>query len=381
MNRYIVRRIIWLFLASVIGLVLFTSLTLAVQLSDLILTRSESLISAFKLLGLKVPDFLGFALPIGLIVSTFIVLARLIHDREILAFQLGGYSLKRIAFPIILIGLLVSLATFGLNNFLVPWSSFQYRKKVYQITKDNPLPRIQSDLFFKDPNGRTIYVGRYLEEEKRVEDVLLFHPAGLDIPGLETGESYPELLTSKSGSLTKDGWLLSEGQLIGLDESGKVSYTIKFEGLKINIADSLENLVFSARKPAEMGARKLWERARAAARSGKASARLRFAFHTRLAQSLSALIFVLFSVPLSLLLRHRSRAVGILLALLSVAGYQGVLLWAKSSVTRSSLSPVLGAWLPDALFGGLGLLLFCLLDRRGFRELIIRSKRDRDTRG
>lgn len=369
MKRYISRQIIGLFLVSLIGLVLFTSLTLAVQLSDLILTRSETFTTVFKLLALKVPEFLGFALPIGLVVSTFIVLARLINDREIMAFQLGGYSLKRVAFPIILIGILVSLAGFGVNNYLVPWANLEYREEIYRITKDSPLPQIQSDLFFKDPSGRIIYVGQYDEGEERIEEILIFNSEGLDLPGLESPGGYPELLSSNWGSLTDEGWVLSGGQVVGLGDSGEVSYTMKFDELRVNVDSALENLAFGSRKTNEMGVRELRKNAIAAEKAGKAAAKLKFAFHSRFSQSLAALVFVLFSVSLSLLLRHQSKAVGILLALISVGGYQGVLLWAKSSARQGVIQPTIGAWLPDLIFGVLGLALFLLLDKTGFRSI------------
>jgi len=379
MKRYISRQIVGLFLVSLIGLVIFTSLTLAVQISDLILTRSESFGTVFRLLALKVPAFLAFALPIGLVVSTFIILARMINDKEILAFQLGGFSLKRISFPIILIGILVSFAAFGLNNFLVPWANLEYRKEIYRITKASPLPRIQSDLFFKDPNGRMIYVGKYEGGENRIEDVLIFNSEGLDLPGFDTPGNFPELLSSQSGALSEDGWVLQGGQLVGLGRSGEVSYSMKFDRLTVQVDSAVENLAFGSRKTNEMGARELLKNANAATRAGKAAAKLKFAFHSRFSQSLAALVFVLFSVSLSLLLRHRSKAVGILLALLSVGGYQGVLLWAKSSARQGALQPTLGAWLPDIIFGSLGLVLFLLLDRTGSISIKSRlSSRSRD---
>jgi len=362
LDRYITRQIFWLFLASLVGLVLFTSLTLAVQLSDLILSRSQSFLTVFKLLALKIPDFLGFALPMALVVSTFIILARLVHDQEILAFQLGGYSLKRIVYPLIVIGVLVSIATFTINNYLVPWANLQYREEIYRITQNNPLPQIQSDLFFKDPGGRMIYVGRYLGEIEGIEDVVIFDPDGLELSGVSTGGNYPELLSSRSGSLSSQSFQLSDGYAISLDDSGRVKYSMKFNQLNVDIGEEIENFVVESRKTNEMGLRELWERSRATSEASRASSDLKFAFHSRLSQPLAGLVFVLFSAPLSLMLRHRSKAVGIILGLISVGGYQGVLLWAKSSVRRTGLEPFIGAWLPDIIFGALGLVLFISLD-------------------
>jgi len=376
MKKYVARRIAGLFLVALFGLLIFTSLTLAVQLSDLILDRSESFVTVFRLLSLKVPEFMGFALPISLVVSTFIVLARLMSNQEILAFQLGGYSLKRLAYPILVVGLLVSLATFGLNNYLAPWANYQYRREIYRITTENPLPDVQSDLFFKDPSGRTIYVGEYSEEEKKVKDVLIFNSAGLNFPGLNLPEDYPELLSSESGTLTETGWKLNGGQLIGLNEAGEVDYTMKFEKLTVDVNEAVENLVFSSRKTEEMGLIQLWNQVRAAEGAGKADSKLKFALHSRFARPLAGLVFVLFSVPLSLTLRHRSRAIGVLLALLSVGGYQGVLLWGQTAVRQGTLQPFLGAWTPNMILGGVGLLLFLSLDNPGLKSEISRlSKR------
>jgi len=372
MKKYVARRIAGLFLVALFGLLIFTSLTLAVQLSDLILDRSESFVTVFRLLSLKVPEFMGFALPISLVVSTFIVLARLMSNQEILAFQLGGYSLKRLAFPIMIVGLLVSLASFGLNNYLAPWANYQYRREIYRITTENPLPDVQSDLFFKDPSGRTIYVGEYSEEERKVKDVLIFNSAGLNFPGLNLPEDYPELLSSESGTLTETGWKLNGGQLIGLNEAGEVDYTMKFEKLTVDVNEAVENLVFSSRKTEEMGLIQLWNQVRAAEGAGKADSKLKFALHSRIARPLAGLVFVLFSVPLSLILRHRSRAIGVLLALLSVGGYQGVLLWGQTAVRQGTLQPFLGAWTPNMILGGVGLLLFLSLDNPGLKSEISR---------
>ncbi len=379
MNRYISRQILWLFVAAVVGLVLFTSLTLAVQLSDLILRKSETFLTVFRLLALKIPDFLGFALPMALVVSTFIILARMVHDQEVLAFQLGGYSLKRITYPIIFLGLLVTFATFGINNYLVPWANYEYREAVYTVTTNNPLPAIQSDLFFKDPTGRIVYVGEYDENEGKAEDVVIFNTEGLKIPGFSTQGDYPELLSSDVAYLGERGWQFKDGRLVGLGKSGEVTYSVGFDGLTIDFDDALQNLVLDSRKVSELRAGELWRRAQAARGSGRVAEDIEFAFYSRISQSLAALVFVLFSAPLSLLLRHRSKAVGVLLALLSVGGYQGVLLWAKSSVRRAGLNPLLGAWLPDIIFGSLGLLLFLLLDRAGSGGLRFRlSRRERE---
>lgn len=362
-DLYIIRELLSPFLLSVVGLMIFISLSLAIQLSDLLLTKGARLFVLFRLLGLKIPGFLVFALPIAVLFAVFTVLARLVHDQEILALQVGGYSLRRIVVPLVIFGLLVAGAGLAVNNYLAPWADLRYRRSVYRIARGPEALQIESNLFFKGPQGRTYYVHKFRPQQNLLERVMIFDPTGIGLLGETERGSYPELLTSKRAKVRDGNWELTDGYMIHLSPQGQVEFTAGFGSLEVSVDRDAREFIEESRNPSEMGIGELLERIRMADRTGVDITDLRLALHSKIALPLAALVFALFSGPLSLLFRHRSRAVGILLSITMAGGFQGILLWGRTMVKRADFSPVFGAWMPDMIFGGLGLLLFIFLDR------------------
>jgi hypothetical protein len=118
-----------------------------------------------------------------------------------------------------------------------------------------------------------------------------------------------------------------------------------------------------------MGISELLSRVSQARANGQRASEYLVEIHLKLALPLAAVIFVLLAGSLSLAFLPRSRAVGIVLGLLLVAVYQGVLWWTQTLGRRHAMDPALAAWLPDILFGGLGLLLFLRVDRLASRDV------------
>lgn len=362
-DRYLFKRLFPPFLLGTVGLLVFISLSLAIQLTGLLLGQDSILFNLLILLGLKIPSFLVFALPIALLFAVFMVFARLINDQEILAFQLGGYSLKRIVVPVLIFGMLVSGLGFLINNYLLPWSERNYKRTVYRLVGKEQFPRIQADLFFKGGKGRTFYIGTYNPGSSKARDIMIFDQQGLSLSADQPQKQFPELLTSKQGVFSNGVLRLKDGQLIVLNKSGHVKYTAAFEEMSVETGRQMNNLALDSRQPDELSVGELVQRIKRAQDSGLQTTNLRLALHTKFSLPLAGMVFALFSAPLSLLFRHRSRAVGIVLSIGLAGGYQGLLLWSRTLVNRANLSPIIGAWLPDVVFTVIGCILFVMLDR------------------
>jgi len=65
---------------------------------------------------------LPYALPSSLLVACVFVFGRMSGQNEISAISAGGVNLNHVISPLIIVGLVISLAGFGLNQYLLPWS-------------------------------------------------------------------------------------------------------------------------------------------------------------------------------------------------------------------------------------------------------------------
>ncbi|MBR8830786.1 MAG: hypothetical protein N5P05_001022 [Chroococcopsis gigantea SAG 12.99] len=126
LDRYIIGQILPSFLFSV-GL--FASLGVAVgNLSDLankIIDSNLPIREALEILLLKVPEFVSYALPVSILLSTLLTYGRFSSDSETIAFRSCGISLYRLVIPALVMSLIVTGITFLFNELVVPAANFR----------------------------------------------------------------------------------------------------------------------------------------------------------------------------------------------------------------------------------------------------------------
>ena len=140
-----------------------------------------------------VPFVVSFALPMGVLTGVLLTLGRLSADSEITAMRAAGLSLRRVARPVILFGLLGGLLALYINFEAMPAARTRYNREYAEALHANPLNLIVPRTFIRDFPGVTVYV------------------------------------SDKQGALLKDIWLWvldAQGQVIRFAraESGRVSY-------------------------------------------------------------------------------------------------------------------------------------------------------------
>ena len=365
-DRYVLREMIGPFLISLFGLLLFIVLNLILSLSDLMVDRGVGILTLLKLLVLKLPNLLVLALPVSGLFATFLGLGRLVHDREVIALEAAGISLRRILLPLLLAALFVGLADFALYNWAVPSSEHGYQRVLRGIIFRQGTPHIRANTFFKGPEGQFFYVRSVDEKDGSLRGVLVYDVEGRVFPQAQAAIT---LVTAEEGRWREQEWDLIAGRVYGYDREGELVYVGAFDELHVAIDRSQADVLAGSQTPAEMGIGELRSRMAVLRRSGLPIDELVVESHLRGAIPLAAVVFVLFGGSASLLWGWRSRAVGVVVSLLLVGLFQGTLLWTQTLGRRGVLAPSLAAWIPDVLFGLVGLLLFLRLDRLGWGNL------------
>jgi len=361
-DKYLLREMAFPFALALVGFIIFIMLNLILQLGDFLLDKSIGLWTVLKILFYKLPDLLILAIPVATLFAIFLTLGRLSHDREIIALQAGGFSLKRIVVPILIFGLLLSLLDLFLNEVLTPWGNQKYYTLIRQMILKNAAPQIKDNAFFKDAEDRFFYVRHYDRENNRLSGVLIYDMSGGLFVEDEAGQ-YPKVITAEEASWQGDVWELRDGAIHIYDDQGDLKYKARFEKLSIRVGSDLQNLFLEQRTPYEMSSRELRRRIQILRASGLSADSLIVEYHAKLAIPMAGFVFALFGAPLSLLFGHRSRAAGIVLSVFLVGLFQGTFLWMEALGKRGILPPAASVWIPHILFGGLGLVLFFLLDK------------------
>ena len=364
-DRYLVREIVPPFLVAILAFLVFIGLELVISLSDTVFARGAGAAELLRLVVYKLPTLFSYAIPAAALLATFLALGRLAADRELLAFQTLGYSLRRLTLPFLLFGALVSGFSFSLGEFAVPTAEAAYRQELLSILYRGAIPQMQQAVFFRGLYGETYYVER--SEGERLSGILVYDLTGRIYP---VEGRFPTVITAHEGRFQGGTLELTTGRVLRFAPDGSLNELVRFERLTVEVEEDLRRAVLGGKTPAEMSLRELGDRIDLLRRSGLDPRSLIVEYHSKIAVSVAAFVFVLFGAPLGVLVGRRGRAAGAIAGFLLAAAAQGMFVWARTLAQRGFIPPYLGAWLPHLGFGMLGLFLLMIVDRLRLRGVL-----------
>jgi lipopolysaccharide export system permease protein len=374
-DRYLLREMVGPFVLALVGLLLFLLLNIVLSLTPLMVDRGIGMSTLLRLVILQLPKLFVLAVPMAALFATFLGLGRLMHDREIMAFESIGISLRRILMPLIAAAAVVSVFDFAINNWAAPASERAFQRTYLEVIFRQSVPRITPNAIFSGPDNLFFYVRRYDANTRTLHDVLIYDTEGDLFPSVSESETQVTLITAETGEWTEDTWELEGGRTYGFDAAGKLVYSGGFGQLSIPVDQSVEQILSQSRSPDEMGISELLARVEQSSKTGQRVEPYILEIHHKIALPLATIVFVLLGGTLSFTFGTRGRAVGIIASLLLISVFTGLLWWTQAIGQRGAMHPALAAWLPNLLFGGLGLLLFLRVDRLASRDLLKRLRR------
>lgn len=360
------RRIDWYLLAEMIvpalvGGVLVLMMLIGNKLYTLLqyLYQGVKVHDVLLMLLYYTPLVLMTAIPAALLVGASLGLNRLERDRELLALRMSGVRLKRIVLPIIIIGLLASVGVFYLQENVVPRTQHKALLLAQQIGINSTAALIQEDTI-KRVQNYLIYV--HSAEATGDKQVL----RGIMIATINNSGHYPTWITIPMAECHNGQWTLESDPatheaIHTFAPNADSIYVMDADGGVLKLPKELFNQVIDQRTtPEEFTLREL----RAALHNGVRgmsslfdAPQLTFYINQRYAIPLAALVAVLIAVPLSIHFGRSGGYVGLLLSAVVAFCFTISQQWMQVLAEHNYLHPILAAWLPDACFGILGIVL------------------------
>jgi len=347
------------------GFIVFVSVEILYQLSDLIVRHRVSFFVLLRILYYYLPYFTALGVPVGILLAVFWVLSKLSNDRELMAMQVHGISMKVLIVPFLLLGAMLSFMAYVLNDRIVPvfnqkadqvLSKYVYRKPEVFIS-ENVLTKVDENQYF--------YVKKYDRQNGVLENVVLFR----------NEPSEEEIITARR--VTKEGnkWFMYDGRMYRVDKEGFLRFDVSFSKVELDLKQDIESILRTGKTPRDMKSEELRERISTLKKLGIDPAPWVVELHSRYSIALGPIIIALVGVPLSLMFNLRSKSWGVILTFVLIVLYQGSGAWISAMGKENLINPVLAAWLPDLGFGLVGTVLFILLDTHvsyRLRELLTR---------
>ena len=305
------------------------------------------------------PLVVGYILPISFLFGLMMALGRLSGDLEIVALRTCGFALWRLLVPILVLGVGISAITAHLMIRFEPRAQRELAALSLRLSAGGSLIEVGK---FQSIGPRMIFI-RDRIDGNRLQGIMVSDRSDAERPFQVFAETGEFTFDSESGSLRltlKNGDLRMDPNPGNIFEEYRISFSefaYDFPALKLGVGNlryRMDHLGFDELQDA---ARRL--------ESGNRGRDLRYnktriyttQIHRMLAIPFAPILFAFVGVPLSLLGIIRSRAWGLLLALVMFGGYYTFFDYAQGLARRGDLPPAVAIWAPNAALVVIGAFL------------------------
>jgi lipopolysaccharide export system permease protein len=355
--RYILREISYPFLMILFVLTFVLIMGKLLQLMELMVNKGVSFIDISKLFLLLFPSFLIFTIPISILISILIGLGRLSADNEITIFKASGLSLYQILYPVLFASLIAFIMTTISTFFLVPQSNYATRHLLFNIAKQKASIGIQEKVFNDDFNGILLYADSIPVSGNFMEGVLISDTR-------LTNE--PSTIIAKKAYLVSDPNQMTVTLRLENGSSHMVDTTLKnyrkmdfrFYDINLNLESSIaEANKIKTKTSTELTILEKAETLKSNTLDDQSALDLKIELNKSVALPVSCIVMGILAIPLGIRSNRSVKSRGFTLGLMIVLIYYFLILNGETLAETGKLTPFLGIWMPNFLFGIIGIYL------------------------
>lgn len=354
-DRYISAEVIRPFLMVVVGVVV---IMLSVRLSSdmqLIIVNKVPAPIVMRMILYKMPEFVVLGLPVAYMIATLLGLARMSKDFEIIAIRATGTGSKRIMRPILLISMLVSLVSYYINESVVPEAN-KRSQLATEAASASMAKNGQDDsqnfknVKFKGVDSRFYSIEVVRKDKKLMERVLIF----------DSNPKHPyRLISAQNGSWEGSRWTLYNG--VVQEYAGGVDSFVDreepFKELEVETNVHLENYLAGELKPKEMSSEELKDLIEATREGGQETREYEIEYQSKFARPFATFFAAIIAAPIGLRFA-RGGYIGFAISIILTFFYFVAQTIGEGFGNWGLLPILIAAWLPNLLFGVIGLIFY-----------------------
>ena len=300
------------------------------------------------------PSVLTIIAPVSLMLSVLYSLSQLTKNNELTALRASGISLYRLMVPILVVGLLFSVAVGIVNETVGPWSSYWTHQFVsLQRHKGDMSAHVAANLAFKDEmHRRVLMIGEF--------DTQSFDLRRVDLTQQRPDGSDEFRILAQEARWLDGRWWFMDLVTTRYDRDGSPVGPPRFE-LRREMADLAEepkDFVNEIKDPEFLSAVEILHFLRTHRSLSKdAVSRIRVDLHHRLAMPWTCLIVTMLGIPFGAQTGRKGALRGVVLALGLFFGYYFLVNVGLALGKKQSFDPWLAGWIPNLFFLGTGMVL------------------------
>ena len=328
-----------------------------------LLAKSAPFYDVMRIMFYSLPFIIAQSSPFATLVGFLMSLGGMMSNNEILIFRAAGFSFIRILIPTAILGLLISIASFFVNDYLLPLGTIKYNRLMREIMNSTPTIELESNSV-KSLDNSNVVIGEV--NENTVSDIIIFDTKDDTDRLIFAGESVLHGAKSEGVLMQFD---MNDSTVLSIDKKNRQKYDVMTSKKSIlNIFDStlLGNTSRSAREMTTYDLTKAIKKMRSDAQEDN-SLRRRLnlwvmEYHKKFSLPFGSIFFA-FSIAF-LFGKHNGQTIGLFLGLVVCVLYWAMQIMGQLFVQRVGLNAFWCIWVPNFVIGFFALLFLIILIKK-----------------
>jgi lipopolysaccharide export system permease protein len=291
-------------------------------------------------------------------------LGGMMSSNEILIFRASGFSFLKILFPVAALGLAISIASFFVNDYLLPLGTIKYNKLMREIMNSTPSIELESNSV-KHLDKSSIVIGDVKNNE--VSDVVIFDSNDNKDRVIIAGKS---ILSGAKEEGVLMHFDMNDALVLSIDSDHHNDYDVlKSKKTVMNVFDSalLGNFSKSAREMTTYDLTKTIH----VMKEDKDETNINYLrnlniwimeWHKKFAIPFGSIFFAVLAFSMAFLFgKNNGQMIGLFLGLVICVLYWAVQIVGQLLVTKVGLNAFWCIWTPNFLVGFFGLVFLMRL--------------------
>ena len=331
-----------------------------------LLAKSAPFNDVMRIMFYSLPFIIAQSAPFATLVGFLMSLGGMMSNNEILIFRAAGFSFIRILIPTAILGLIISILSFFVNDYLLPLGTIKYNRLMREIMNSTPTIELESNSV-KTLDNSNIVIGEV--SGNSVSDIIIFDSKDNNDRLIFAGKSVLQGAKSEGVLMQFD---MNDSTVLSIEKNDRKKYDVmKSKKSILNVFDStiLGNTSRSAREMTTYDLTKTIKKMRLDAQEDN-SLRRRLnlwvmEYHKKFSLPFGSIFFAFFAFSIAFLFgKHNGQTIGLFLGLVVCVLYWAMQIMGQLFVQRVGLNAFWCIWVPNFVIGFFALLFFIILIKK-----------------
>lgn len=322
------------------------------RIANLINQYGASPWAAFRVLVLSLPSVIIVTFPMSVLLGALMAFGRLSGSSEMIVMRAGGQNFIRLAMPVFIAALCISLGSVAFNEYVVPKANNAYNTIINEEIKHNAAPTTQDHIVLKNVKGSDIsslmYARQFDAKSKMLKDLTV-----------QEFENDTLVRVEKAERAEWDGsrWVMHDGVVYDVSGGENTTRTMTFTSQSLPIKQKPEKISESQKKPEELTIRELRAQIKLLDDNAVNTNKMKVEMYNRFAIPLASLVCAMVGAPLGVQKQRGSSSIGFGISVVVIFVYYSVMTLCNALGNGGRIPAYAAAFLPNIICGITGIIL------------------------